>query len=54
MVSGSLHDVRREFTDDVSETALGPILTGHKWEYVLSLMTKKDTVHKPQNQQAIW
>jgi hypothetical protein len=27
---GFLHSVRGEFTDDVSETAVGPILTGHE------------------------
>ena len=25
-----LHGVRCEFTDDVSETAVGPIFTGHE------------------------
>ena len=29
---GFLHGVRGEFTDDVSETAVGPIFTGHELE----------------------
>jgi hypothetical protein len=29
LVLGFLHGVRSEFTDDVSETAVGPIFTGH-------------------------
>ena len=32
MVLGFLHGVRDKFTDDVSETAVGPIFTGHKLE----------------------
>jgi hypothetical protein len=27
---GFLHGVRSEFADDVSETAVGPVFTGHK------------------------
>ena len=37
LVLGFLHVVRGEFTDDVSETAVGPIFNGH-------------TMQKPQNQ----
>ena len=29
LVSGFLHDVRNEFTDDVSKLTVGPIFTGH-------------------------
>ena len=32
MVLGFLRCVRDEFTDDVSETAVGPIFTGHELE----------------------
>jgi hypothetical protein len=32
LVLGSLHGVQGEFTDDVSETAVGPIFTGHELE----------------------
>ena len=30
LVFGLLHDMRSEFTDDVSELTVGPVLTGHK------------------------
>jgi hypothetical protein len=29
LVWGFLYDVRSEFTDDVSEIAVGPVFTGH-------------------------
>jgi hypothetical protein len=33
-VSGFLHGVRREFTDDFSKTAVGFIFTGHELERI--------------------
>jgi hypothetical protein len=30
---GFLHGVRGEFTDEVSETAVGPIFTGREYEF---------------------
>jgi hypothetical protein len=32
LIWGFLHGVRSEFTDNVSETAVGPIFTGHELE----------------------
>jgi hypothetical protein len=29
LVFGLFHNVRSEFTDDVSETTVGPVFTGH-------------------------
>jgi hypothetical protein len=34
LVSGFLHRVQGEFTDDISETAVGPIFTGHELQPV--------------------
>jgi hypothetical protein len=42
---GVLHGVRDEFTDDVSETAVGPIFTGFR-----NIFNTSHIVEKPQNQ----
>ena len=42
---GFLHCVQGEFTDDISETAVGPIFTGHELEHTLTHYHSKFTSH---------